>query len=161
MILAALSWGSVLAPLVKPAIRLTKEVMKRNAAKYAKATARPGIGSKVTKGPLKIGKTTLIGTARPGIGVTTAAGAAAAAAGVIALRKGTGTFTPARAQAPRPQPKPQPRRAPTPRPTAKGSKLCCPTGTIKKVCFKRKVSARKLIAQSKRKAASAARKKGT
>lgn len=160
MILAALQWGSVLAPLVKPAIRITKQVMQKNAAKYAKAvaasSAKRAVGSNITKGPLKLGKTVLIGPARPGIGgVTTAAGAVAGAAAVLAMRRGVGTFSPARAAAPRTQSRPQPQRAPTPRKTATRSKLCCPAGTIRKVCFKRKVSARKLIAQTKRKAATA------
>lgn len=112
--------AATLGPLVKPALGIAKRFLQ-------KSTARPGIGSKVTKGPLKLGKQTIYGTARPGTGlVLKAAGAAAVGVGAVASHRS------------RPQTAPQPTRArSTGTPKRTGERKCCPAGTKRMVCYKR------------------------
>jgi hypothetical protein len=136
-----------LLPLVKPAIGIAKRFLKQK--------ARPGIGSKVTKGPLVVGKQTVYGKPRPGIGrVAGAAGAIGAGGiGVVASHRTTKPAT---------QTKPQvqvPRSSP---PTKTDEKKCCPVGTKRMVCFKRgRVKKRKAKAKAKprRKPRAVARKR--
>lgn len=115
--------AATLAPLVKPAIGIAK--------RFLKTTARPGVGSKVTKGPLRLGKQVIYGPARPGTGtVLRVAGATAVGAGVA-------TVASHRQSALAPQTRPQPARS-TPRAPAKTeTRKCCPVGTKRMVCFKR------------------------
>lgn len=135
---AALLRGAVtaatLAPLVKPAVGIAK--------RFLKTTARPGIGSKVTKGPLMLGKTTVYGKARPGIGrVLTAAGAAAGGVGVVASHRSSSK--------PATQSRPQVSR---PSSSKTETKKCCPIGTKRMVCFKRgRVKKRKVKARKGKK----------
>lgn len=111
--------AATLAPLIKPAIGIAKRFLKQQ--------ARPGAGSKVTKGPLMLGKQTIYGKARPGVGRVLGAAGAAGTVGVVASHR-----------SPAPQTRPQPARAPSPpaRETEKDRK-CCPLGTKRMVCFKR------------------------
>lgn len=121
--------GSTLAPLVKPGIGIVK--------RFLKTTARPGLGSKVTKGPLRVGKQVIYGSARPGTGTVLRAGAGVVTVGGISLAV-------AHRMTPRTQSQPQAFR-PAPKPsTKKETRKCCPTGTKRMVCFKRgRVKARK------------------
>lgn len=118
--------ASTIAPLVKPALGFAKRFLQ-------KATARPGIGSKVTKGPLKLGKQTLYGPARPGTGVVLkAAGAAAVGVGAVASHRSTSRSSS------RPQTAPSARRArSSSTPTRTGERKCCPAGTKRMVCYKK------------------------
>lgn len=112
--------AATLAPLVKPAVGLAKRLLKQ--------TARPGIGSKVTKGPLVVGKQTVYGKARPGIGRVLGAAGAVGGIGVVASHRSTKPAT---------QTKPQPARQSPSAPTKTDKKKCCPLGTKRMVCFKR------------------------
>lgn len=62
-------------------------------------TARPGahLGSRVTKGPLKLGKTRLMGPARPGVGTVAKVGAGAVAAVGVGRAVGVGKIVKPRA----------------------------------------------------------------
>ena len=120
-----------------------------------KTTARPGIGSAVTKGPLKVGKQVVYGKA----GMSTAAkvagaiGAGGVGLGTVAshraggVQKNPSTKSRGRA-ASAAQSQPSPRRS-SPASTSTDRKLCCPKGTKRKVCFKRDVDE---VAEAKRKA---------
>lgn len=104
-----------------------------------KGKARPGIGSAVTKGPLKVGKQIVYGKA----GMSTAAKVAigAGVAGVVAGSRvltvpshvTPGVSSPSRAvstsHATAPASSPQPQRA--------SNRQCCPPGTKRMVCYKR------------------------
>lgn len=146
--------AATIAPLIKPAIGVAKRFLKQ--------TARPGIGSKVTKGPLMLGKQKLL-PSRPGIGKvgTRVLGAAGAVGGIGAVASHRVTQTQA-----------QPSRArKSPTSTSTESKKCCPVGTKRMVCFKRgrtkkrKVKARKgkkprrLVARKRAKKARRTRKR--
>lgn len=141
--------AATLAPLVKPAIGIAK--------RFLKTTARPGVGSKVTKGPLRLGKQVIYGPARPGTGTVVRVGAAAATLGGIGL-VASHRATPAT------QTRPQPARS-TPRATAtQTGRKCCPLGTKRMVCFKRgRVKKRKAKPRKARprKAAKARKRKST
>jgi hypothetical protein len=150
--------AATLAPLVKPAIGVAKRFLKRG-------TARPGIGSKVTRGSLKVGKQTIYGPARPGTGAVLRTAGAVAALGV-----GVGvTRRPQSRSAP--QTRPQPARSTPRRAASKGTRKCCPVGTKRMVCFKRgrvkskkkgskrKFSAKQLANQRRFAAAARARRK--
>lgn len=115
--------AATFAPLLKPAVGIAKRFLQRG--------ARPGIGSKVTKGPLKLGKQTLYGPARPGTGaVLRSAGAAAVGIGAIASHR--------TAKKPAPQTAPAPRRSNPPASKQQtGERKCCPAGTRRMVCYKR------------------------
>lgn len=135
--------AATLAPLVKPAIGIAKRFVQ-------KAAARPGIGSKVTKGPLKLGKQTILGP-KPSVAmqVVKVAGAAVGAGGVglvtvASHREGRVQRSPATKPSPSPS-----RSSKAPSSTSTDRKLCCPQGTKRKVCFKRDVDP---VAESKRKA---------
>lgn len=112
--------AATLAPLVKPAIGIAKRFLKQ--------TARPGSGSKVTKGPLMLGKQTVYGKAKPGIGRVLGAAGAVGTIGVVASHRAT---------KPAPQTRPQPARQSPSAPTKTEKKKCCPLGTKRMVCFKR------------------------
>jgi hypothetical protein len=139
--------AATLGPLVKPAIGILK--------RFKKTPARPGIGSKVTSGPLVVGKTTVYGKARPGVGRVLAGAATVGGIGVVASH--------------RPTPATQSRGTParnTPRPsTSKDSRKCCPVGTKRMVCFKRgrvkKRKAKPRKAKPRKKAVKKARKRST
>jgi len=123
--------AATLAPLVKPAIGIVKRLTKQ--------TARPGIGSKVTKGPLVVGRTTLYGRKTPGVGRVLGAAGAAGGIGVVASHRSTKPSTQSRPQAARPTPN---------APTKTEKKKCCPLGTKRMVCFKRgRVKPRKKAAK--------------
>lgn len=132
--------AATLAPLVKPAIGVAKRFMK--------TTARPGIGSKITKGPLVVGKQTVYGKAKPGVGRILGAAGAAGGIGVVASHRST-----------KPATQTQPSRS-TPRPSAKTeTKKCCPLGTKRMVCFKRgRVKKRKAKPRKAKKAKPRTRK---
>lgn len=125
-IIAALRGGmtaATLAPLLKPAVGVVKRLVR--------GTARPGTGSKVTSGPLKVGKQIVYGK-----GGTTTAARIAGAVGA----GGVGVATVAshrQAASTRPSPSAAARRAaPSPSSTSTDRK-CCPAGTKRMVCFKR------------------------
>jgi hypothetical protein len=154
--------AATVGPLIKPAIRIGQKLLQ-------KPPVRPGIGSKVTKGPLRVGKTVLMGPSMPGIGRGAAAGRAAGAA----IAAGLGYAAVKRAPSPRPrtQPQPRPSRPPARAPAAKGTRKCCPVGTKRMVCFKRgrvkarkkstrKPSAKQLANQRRFAAAARARRRG-
>jgi len=125
--------AATLAPLVKPAIGIVKRLTKQ--------TARPGIGSKVTKGPLQLGNTTLYGRKSPGVGRVLGAAGAAGGIGVVASHRSTKPSTQTRPQAARPTPS---------APTKTEKKKCCPVGTKRMVCFKRgRTKKRKIKAKKK------------
>jgi len=89
-------------------------------------TVRPGIGSAVTKGPLKVGGKVVYGKA----GMSTAAKV------VTGVGGGVGVATVA-SHRPRTQSAPAP-RAPSPSRTSTSTdRKCCPAGTKRMVCFKR------------------------
>ena len=113
-----------------------------------KTPAMPGIGSKVTKGALKVGGQTIYG-AKPGIS-TAAKIAGAVGAGGVGLATVASHRLSGLQKKPATSPQPRPSR-PSKKSTAKGSKLCCPAGTKRKVCFKRDVDP---AAEKKRKAKS-------
>lgn len=149
--------GLVGSTLLKPALKVARQVavpmVKRAIRGVFKRfqTARPGIGSKVTKGPLKVGKQVVYGTPKK-IGGAVKAGVAAASAGTVGLvtmhkqmRITSTSSSPATA------PRPVPSR-PAPTPTQTGRK-CCPLGTKRMVCFKRgRVKPRKKATPKKAKA---------
>jgi hypothetical protein len=131
--------GTLLKPALGVARRIATTLVRRairgGFKRFAKTTARPGIGSKVTKGPLMLGKKVVLGKARPGIGKLAVGGAAIAGAGAASVvaqhRQARLAASPATASAPAP-------RAPAPRPSApKSERKCCPVGTKRMVCFKR------------------------
>lgn len=131
--------AATLAPLVKPAIGIAKRFLQ-------KSVARPGIGSKVTKGPLKLGGKVIFGP-KPGMStaakVASVVGAGGVGAVTVASHRQSGSqMRPATSPAPR-------RAAPVSKSTATREKLCCPAGTKRKVCFKRDVDPE---AEAKRKA---------
>lgn len=129
MIFRAGTVAATVGPLVKPVLRA--------ASKFVRGTGtRPGVGSRVTKGPLMLGKQKLIGPSRPGTGQVVRIGAGTAAAigiGTVASHR----HAPQRAGSPRTAPQPQPQRAPVPRPPSTATRKCCPEGTRRMVCFKR------------------------
>jgi len=119
--------AATLAPLVKPAIGILKRLTKQ--------TARPGIGSKVTTGPLRVGKQTVYGKTSPGVGRVLGAAGVAGGIGFVASHRATMTA---------PQTRPQPARQTPSAPTKTEKKKCCPVGTKRMVCFKRgRVKSRK------------------
>lgn len=131
--------AATLAPLAKPAIGIVKRFLQR-------PTARPGIGSAVTKGPLKLGGKVIFGP-KPGMSTAAKVASAIGAGGVGAVtvashRQGGSQTRPATSPAPR-------RSAPVSKSTATKERLCCPAGTKRKVCFKRDVDPK---AEAKRKA---------
>lgn len=131
-----------LAPLVKPAIGIAKRFLKQ--------TARPGVGSKVTKGPLVVGKQTVYGKPRSGAGRILGAAGAVGGIGVVASHRSTKPAT---------QSKPQVTVPRAPAPTKTEKKKCCPVGTKRMVCFKRgRVKKRKSKAKPKRKKSTRKRK---
>lgn len=106
----------------------------------ARKVARPGIGSAVTKGPLKLGGKVIYGTKA---GVSTAAKVAAAVgaggaglAAVASHRRFGSQRMAGNSPAPRSSPSPAPRAARAPAPT-RDDRKCCPKGTKRVVCFKR------------------------
>jgi hypothetical protein len=128
------TWGG---KLIMRGVGFGKRILSRG-------TVRPGIGSVVKKGPLKVGKQVIYG--KPA--VTTAA-RIAKVVGVGAAGVGVATVASHR-QARKPATAPSPRRsAPTPTPTATSGRKCCPVGTKRMACFKRDVDP---VAESKRKA---------
>jgi len=132
-----------LAPLVKPAIGIAKRFLKQ--------TARPGAGSKVTKGPLMLGKQKLLGPKRPGIGKVAGAVGALGGIGVVASHRSTKPAT---------QSKPQVQVPRSPAPTKTDKRKCCPVGTKRMVCFKRgRVKKRKAKAKAKPRPRKVARKR--
>lgn len=153
--------AATIAPLVKPAVGVAKGIAKR----FSKQTARPGIGSKVTSGPLMLGKKRLLGPSPRGGTVVRAGAGALTLGGISAVAS--------HRRAPAPQTRPQPARS-TPRPSTKtGTRKCCPVGTKRMVCFKRgrtkkakkkssgkrKFSAKQLANQRRFAAAARARRK--
>lgn len=132
-----------LAPLVKPAIGIAKRFLKQ--------TARPGSGSKVTTGPLMLGKKKLLGSSRPGIGKVAAAVGGVGAVGVVASHRSTKPAT---------QSKPQVQVPRASAPTKTDKRKCCPVGTKRMVCFKRgRVKKRKSKAKAKPRPRKVARKR--
>lgn len=125
--------------LLKPALSVTRRIaqtlitraIRGGFKRFAKTTARPGIGSKVTKGPLMLGKKKLMGGG--GVGVGKAASiAAAAGVGAVASHRQLFKSAPKSAPSPRPAPSPAPSSAPKTE-----QRKCCPLGTKRMVCFKR------------------------
>jgi hypothetical protein len=118
--------------------------------------ARPGIGSPITKGPLKVGGKVIYG-AKPGM-TTAAKVAAAVGAGGVGLvtvashRVGGVQMSPSTKPRGRAasatQSQPSPRRS-SPKATSTKGKKCCPAGTKRMVCFKKDVDE---VAETKRKA---------
>lgn len=135
---------ATLAPLVKPAIGIAKRWMK--------TTARPGIGSKVTKGPLMVDKTRVFGGSKTGVGRIAGAAGAVAVGGIGFVASHRSTRATSTATSPATQTRPQPART-APRPATKQrSKKCCPVGTKRMVCFKRgRTKKRKTKSTRKRK----------
>jgi hypothetical protein len=139
--------AATLAPLVKPAIGMAKRFVQ-------KGTVRPGIGSPVTKGPLKLGKQTLIGP-KPTHALRIASAVGVGGVGVATL-KASRTSTGA-------SPAPAPRRStPAAKATSTKDKKCCPAGTKRMVCFKKDVDevAETKRREKKRKAKARAIKRG-
>lgn len=128
------SIAATVAPLVRPALKYGGKLLKGGEKLIRGVSHRPGIGSKVTKGPLMLGKQRLMGPApaRPGIGTALRAGgalAAAAGVGYVSSHR--------RAARPATQTRPQPARARTPARTSQRTRKCCPAGTKRIVCYKR------------------------
>jgi len=96
---------------------------------FQKAPVRPGMGSKVTSGPLKVGKVTLYGKS----GVSTAA----KVAGAVGVGGVATVASHRRAAVTRPSPSPAPRRSTTAPASTSTDRKCCPVGTKRMVCFKR------------------------
>lgn len=158
--------GLVGSTLLKPALKVARQVavpMVRRAIRGVFKrfkTARPGIGSKVTKGPLKVGKQVVYGSTKKMAGAIKAAvgvGAAGTIGLVSAHKQMRATSTrqaPAPATAPRPVPSSGGGSS-----TQKGRK-CCPLGTKRMVCFKRgRVKPRKKAAPKKAKPKKKGRKR--
>lgn len=147
----------------------------------ARGTARPGahLGSRVTKGPLKLGKTKLMGPSRPGVGTVAKVGAGAVAAvgvgravgvgkivkptAAVTAAHSTGTTRPVVGHAA--SSSPQPRSSSRSSAAGAQQKRCgCPAGQ-RMMCFKRhhnpeaqaKRKARKRAAREKAKAKTAKR----
>lgn len=152
--------------LLKPALSVARRIavpMVRRAIRGAFKrfqTARPGVGSKVTKGPLKLGKQVVYGSPKK-IGGAVKAAVGVGAAGTIglvsshrAMRASSTRQAPAPATAPRPAPSSGSGGS-----TEKGRK-CCPLGTKRMVCFKRgRVKPRKKAAPKKAKPKKKGRKR--
>lgn len=134
--MVAATLGPYVKPVGKALERMGVQGVHLAGKLIRKKMTRPGIGSKVTKGPLKVGKATIYGSSMPGTGTTLAAASAAGAA-AVALRRGVGRVAPGRAAAPRTQTQPQPQRRATPARASQGTRKCCPAGTRRMVCFKR------------------------
>ncbi len=114
--------AATLAPYLKPGLAFAKRFLKQ--------TARPGAGSKVTKGPLMVGKTKVYGASMPGSGKIVGGLGAVAAVG------GIGAVAAHRSTQPKTQPQPQP-FMPQPKAKTEKKQKCCPLGTKRMVCFKR------------------------
>lgn len=111
-----------------------------------RAPVRPGIGSKVTRGALKLGKQTLLGPKPPGVSTALRV---AGAVGVAGAGVGVATVASHRQVAmPKPQSAPSPRTV-SPRSTSTKGKKCCPAGTKRMACFRKDVDE---VAETKRKA---------
>lgn len=126
--------SSLLKPALSVARRIAVPMVRRAIRAGFKRfqTARPGIGSKVTKGPLMLGKKKLIGGSRIGGAAKAAAGVGAASTiGLVTMHKVM--RSPAGKAAPAPAPAPRPASGSS---TQSGRK-CCPLGTKRMVCFKR------------------------
>jgi len=119
----ALLRGATAASLVKPAVGFLKRF-------FRKAPVRPGSGSKVTSGPLRVGKTVVYGAKSGGRLAVAATGVGAGSVGIASVASHR------RATAPAPQSSPR-RSVPAPSRTATGERKCCPVGTKRMVCFKR------------------------
>ncbi len=125
----------------KKAVKTVTSVFSRTTAQ-----ARPGIGSAVTKGPLKVGGKIVYGS-KPGFGtaakVASAVGAGGVGVATVASHRRSGLQ-----KKPDTSPAPRPSR-PSKKATSTRDKLCCPAGTKRKVCFKKDVDE---AAEAKRRA---------
>lgn len=130
-----LSIATATAPYLKPALGVARTVATGLIRKWIRAgfkrfkTVRPGGGSKVTSGPLRVGKSVVYGRTQPGIGRVLGAASAVGGIGVVASHRST--MRPATQTRPMPQ-----RTSPKPK-TKTETKKCCPIGTKRMVCFKR------------------------
>jgi hypothetical protein len=134
------------------AIGFGRKALKAVSGLFVKKVARPGLGSKVTSGPLKVGKQVLYGP-KPGIStamkVASAVGASGVGIAAVASHRRSGSQT-------RPATSPAPRSSrPSPKASSTKGKKCCPAGTKRMVCFKKDVDE---VAETKRKAKARAKK---
>lgn len=120
--------GSVAPYIVRGTRRLATSLIQRFIRAQFKKITRPGVGSKVTKGPLMLGKQKLLGSKRPGTGTIAKAAAGVAGVGIAAVAS--------HRQAPKTAASPRPSASPAPAPS-QGQRKCCPLGTKRMVCFKR------------------------
>jgi len=140
--------GTALEVVLPDALKFKTQIAE-GAVGFAKrflgrAPVRPGAGSRVTSGALKLGKEVLIGPKPPGMSK-----AAMIAAGVGGAGVGVATVASHRQVArPIPQSAPAPRTS-TPRSTSTKGKKCCPAGTKRMACFRKDVDE---VAETKRKA---------
>ena len=129
------------------ALGIGRKAIKAVTGVFRKAApARPGIGSPITKGPLKVGGKIVYG-AKGGLSTAAKVAGAVGAGGVgvatVASHRRSGVQrSPATSPAPRPS-------RPTPKATSTKGKKCCPAGTKRMVCFKKDVDE---VAETKRRA---------
>jgi len=127
-------------------IGFSKKAMKAVSGIFSRTAprARPGIGSAVTKGPLKVGGKIVYGS-KPGIGTAMKVAGAIGAGGVglatVASHRRSGVQ-----RKPATMPAPRPSRS-SPKATSTKGKKCCPAGTKRMVCFKKDVDE---VAETKR-----------
>ena len=124
----SLTLAQLLYPTFKTALRgtVTAKAALGFLKRFAKTSARPGAGSKVTSGPLKVGKAVIYGKTT-GSAARVAAGVGVGGVGIATVA----SHRPSTRSAPAPL-----RSAPAATSTSTDRK-CCPAGTKRMVCFKR------------------------